>query len=134
MIQMDASSLVLITAFRHVINQPNIQAGFERLAALIDGTSTYDAFCDAVATCLRDGLIREPIRLPEGALQCHWHLELTPKGAAMARALPTTRSGREYPLQRWHPRIIRKFIHYYRNFVTLDELPRQRIAEPQPVT
>ena len=40
----------------------------------------YHAFCDAVAACLREGLIREPIRLPEGALQCHWHLELTPKG------------------------------------------------------
>ena len=33
-------------------------------------------------SALRDGLIREPIRLPEGALQCHWHLELTPKGVA----------------------------------------------------
>jgi hypothetical protein len=39
-----------------------------------------------VAACLRDGLIREPVRLPEGALQCHWHLELTPKGVAAARA------------------------------------------------
>ncbi len=85
---MDARSLLLTTAFRNVINQPNIEAGFEQFAALTDGTATYEAFCDAVATCLRDGLIREPIRLPEGALQCHWHLELTPKGAAMARALP----------------------------------------------
>ena len=45
----------------------------------------YEAFCNAVAACLRDGLIREPIRLPEGALQCHWHLELTPAGVAAAR-------------------------------------------------
>ena len=40
-----------------------------------------------VAACLRDGLIREPVRLPAGALQCHWRLELTPDGVAAARAL-----------------------------------------------
>ena len=50
---------------------------------------SYDAFCDAVAACLRDRLIREPIRLPEGALQCHWHLELTPAGVAAARQVLT---------------------------------------------
>jgi hypothetical protein len=44
-------------------------------------------FRDAVAACQRDGLIREPVRLPEGTLQCHWHLELTPKGVAAARGL-----------------------------------------------
>jgi hypothetical protein len=36
---------------------------------------------------LHERLIQEPIRLPEGALQCHWHLELTPKGVQVARAL-----------------------------------------------
>jgi hypothetical protein len=136
---MDVRDLLLTTAFRHRINEPNIEAGFERFVALArfpstlhhrsrhgparpghprqhdgenhgpvepghdgnglepdstrpdpastDHVITFDAFCDAVATCLRDGLIREPIRLPEGALQCHWHLELTPKGVAAAREL-----------------------------------------------
>ena len=73
---MDVRDLLLITAFRHRINEPNIDAGFAQFTALIAAQVTYDAFCDAVATTLRDGLIREPIRLPEGALQCHWHLEL----------------------------------------------------------
>ncbi len=82
---MDALSLLLATAFRHVINQPNIEAGFARFAELTGGPVTYEAFCDAVTASLRDGLIREPIRLPEGALQCHWHLELTPKGVAAVR-------------------------------------------------
>ncbi|HEY3847962.1 MAG TPA: hypothetical protein VGL95_12705 [Acetobacteraceae bacterium] len=80
-------SLLLIAAFRHVINEPNIDAGFERFAALAGEAVSYDAFCDAVAACLRDSLIREPIRLPEGALQCHWQLELTPKGVARVRTL-----------------------------------------------
>ena len=33
------------------------------------------------------GLIREPVRIPEGALHCHWRLELTPAGVVAARAL-----------------------------------------------
>jgi hypothetical protein len=82
---MDARPLLLTTAFRHRIHEPNIEAGFERFLVLAGQQVSYDAFLDAVASCLRDGLIREPIRLPEGALQCHWHLELTPAGVAAAR-------------------------------------------------
>ncbi|HEX3989874.1 MAG TPA: hypothetical protein VHX39_01750 [Acetobacteraceae bacterium] len=84
---MNPRDLLLTTAFRHRINEPNIEAGFEQFIALTDRSVSYDAFCDAVAGSLRDGLIREPIRLPEGALQCHWHLELTPAGVAEARRL-----------------------------------------------
>jgi hypothetical protein len=84
---MDATVMLLITAFRHTINEPNIEAAFERFRSIAGHALHYGAFCDAVATCQRDGLIREPIRLPEGALQCHWHLELTQKGVAAARAL-----------------------------------------------
>jgi len=82
---MDATALLLTTAFRHRINESNIEEGFGRFAGLTGQAVTYDAFRDAVTACLRDGLIREPIRLPEGALQCHWRLELTPKGVAAAR-------------------------------------------------
>ena len=160
---MDAKALLLTTAFRHRINEPNIETGFATFAALtrdaagIDATKhpcasgvpgsstargsesdaadpldyvpdpsfprhgparpghlkphdlgadaaaqpgdvetvTFDEFCDAVAACLRDGLIREPIRLPEGALQCHWHLELTPKGVAEAREIARRGSASE---------------------------------------
>jgi hypothetical protein len=82
---MDAKSLLLTAALRHRINEPNIEAGFERFRAIAGGSVDYQAFCDAVATCVREGLVREPVRLPEGALQCHWHLELTPKGVEAAR-------------------------------------------------
>ena len=114
---MDTTALLLTIAFRHRINEPNIEMGFETFVALIrehrhgptrarhlvphDNDSdnpfrpdhdyaadvTFDAFRAAVAACLRDGLIRDPIRLPEGALQCHWRLELTSNGVSMARAL-----------------------------------------------
>jgi hypothetical protein len=84
---MDAKSLLLATALRHRISEPNIEAGFERFRTVAQDALGYPAFCDAVAACLREGLIREPVRLPEGALQCHWHLELTAKGVQVARAL-----------------------------------------------
>ena len=84
---MDAKSLLLATALRHRISEPNIEAGFERFRTLIQEALDYPTFCNAVAACLREGLIHEPIRMPEGALQCHWHLELTAEGVAAARKL-----------------------------------------------
>jgi hypothetical protein len=89
---MDAKSLLLICALRHRINEPNIEAGFERFRAIAGDSVDYQAFCDAVATCVREGLVREPVRLPEGALQCHWHLELTPKGVEAARGARRARA------------------------------------------
>jgi len=86
----DARARLLAVAFRHAISEPNVEAGFERVRALADGTLDYDAFRDALDACLREGLIREPVRLPEGALQCHWRLELTPAGVAAVRALSNT--------------------------------------------
>jgi hypothetical protein len=92
---MDVRNLLLMIAFRHRLNEPNVEGGFEQFVALTGQSVTYDAFCNAVASCLRDRLIREPIRLPEGALQCHWHLELTPRGVDVARRL--TDSNRNVP-------------------------------------
>jgi hypothetical protein len=88
----DARNALLTVAFRHAISEPNIEAGYERFRAINDAID-YEAFCDAIAASVRDGLIREPIRLPEGALQCHWHLELTPKGVAAARDLSSRGRG-----------------------------------------
>ena len=68
---MDITALLLSTAFRHQINEPNVEAGHARFAALVDQDVGIDAFCDAVAACQRDGLIREPIRLPEGVTPTH---------------------------------------------------------------
>jgi len=80
-----AIGTVLAVAFSHSISEPNVEAGYERVASLTDQPLSYDAFRDAIDACLRVGLIREPIRLPEGALQCHWRLELTHKGVAEIR-------------------------------------------------
>jgi len=84
---MEPRALLLLTAFRHVISEPNVEAAHERFQNLSGWQGSCGMFCDTVAACLAEGLIREPIRLPEGALQCHWHLELTSAGVAAARSL-----------------------------------------------
>jgi hypothetical protein len=82
----EANTLLLI-AFRHSISEPNVEAGFARIQGIVGGKLDPAAFHDALASCLREGLLREPVRLPEGSLQCHWHLELTPKGVEAVRTL-----------------------------------------------
>jgi hypothetical protein len=76
---------LLRIAFRHRIVEPNVEAGFERFAGMSRGTLTEVAFHTAIADFLARGLIRDPVRLTEGALQCHWHFELTPAGIEAAR-------------------------------------------------
>ena len=78
--------LVLRMGFQHRIHEPNAEAGVARIQALAEPHATSLALHEALAACLRENLIHEPVRLPEGALQCHWRLELTPKGVAAMRA------------------------------------------------
>ncbi len=82
---MQMKPLLLTIALRHRIIEPNIEAGFEQFRKIALQDVDYGAFCDAIGACLREHLSHEPIRLPEGALQCHGHLELTPEGVAAAR-------------------------------------------------
>jgi hypothetical protein len=79
--------LVLVTAFRHVLKEANQDTGFESFSRLTRHALSYDSFSEAVASCVAQGLIRDPVRLEEGALQCHWRLELTPKGVELARGV-----------------------------------------------
>ena len=82
-----ALSALLRIGFRHAVSAPNAEAACEQVRALAGTPLDAADFHDTVAEALRRGLIREPVRLPEGALQCHWRLELTPDGVAAARAL-----------------------------------------------
>jgi hypothetical protein len=83
----DVVNVILVVAFKNRIVEPNVEAGFERFTSLTNGAITETEFHAAVANCLARHLIREPIRLPEGALQCHWHFELTPAGIDAARQI-----------------------------------------------
>jgi hypothetical protein len=83
----DAVSLVLKVSFAHSVIEPNAESGFARIRALT-GVRLDDAILsDAVADCVAEGYVDDPVWLPEGALQCHWHLRLTPKGVAEVQSL-----------------------------------------------
>ncbi len=76
---------VLLAAFHHRIREPDSEAGIDALARIAGGAVTKDALRAAVADALAQGLVHDPVRLLPGALQCHWHLELTLAGVAAVR-------------------------------------------------
>lgn len=78
---------VLLVAFSKQITTPDADSGIECLAANADRKAPTEAWRAAVAEATLAGYIRDPVRLPAGALQCHWHLELTPQGVEAARRL-----------------------------------------------
>jgi hypothetical protein len=78
--------LILTTAAQHRLREPDFDAGYDRFIALTDARISRQEFQDAVAACVAEGLVYDPVRLPEGALQCHWHLEVTARGRAAAEA------------------------------------------------
>ena len=84
---MDVDALLLLVAFRHRITEADIGAGLERVEAIIGRTLDEDAARDALSRAVARGDLRDPVRLPPGALQCHWQLELTPQGVETVRAL-----------------------------------------------
>ena len=82
---MDTGRLLLRVGLSQFVSAPNAelaQAELERLT----GQPITD-FAEAIATLLRENLIRDPIRLEDQALQCHWRLELTQAGVIRARTL-----------------------------------------------
>ena len=78
---------ILRIAFRHLVTEANVEAGVARIQELTGRVLLDTVLHDALAASLRDGLIREPIRLPTGALHCQWRLELTARGVVAARGL-----------------------------------------------
>jgi hypothetical protein len=78
---------LLLVIFRQRITAPDSDAGLVHLAASTDRDASVNDWLTAVADALAAGYIYDPVRLPAGALQCHWHLELTPKGVETARRL-----------------------------------------------
>ena len=82
----DIASLLRF-AYRHALTAANADEAVLRLEEKTGATLDPTAFHAAVAEAVATGLIREPVRLPDGALQCQWRLELTPQGLARARDL-----------------------------------------------
>ena len=81
----DHIEILLRIGLRHFISAPTAEAAQAEIERLT-GQPITD-FAEAIAALLRENLIRDPIRLEDQALQCHWRLELTPDGVARARTL-----------------------------------------------
>ena len=77
---MDLSALLLLVAFRHNIQEPDSESGLLRIATISGRNIDPNAFHAALAEALTAAYIRDPVQLRPCALQCHWHLELTPRG------------------------------------------------------
>jgi len=84
---------ILRVAWRGGVIAPDADAGIAALAEAAGCAAAPEDWHLAVAAAVRDGLLHDPVRLPAGALQCHWRLELTPAGVAAARRLEQDRPG-----------------------------------------
>ena len=78
---------LLLAGFRHRVVAPDAEAALKLVQTLAGAPLDPAAFHAAIAEALARGLIHEPVRLPEGSLHCHWHLQLTSAGVVAARAL-----------------------------------------------
>jgi hypothetical protein len=83
----DHERILLLTGYRHFVTEPTAEAAFETITRLSGAALDTDAFHQAIAQCVANGTIREPVRLEPNSLHCHWRLELTPTGVASARIL-----------------------------------------------
>ena len=82
---------LLLAAFHESVVAPDAETGAARVAELSGQTKDAGAWLEVTAEAVGKGLVRDPVRLPQGALQCHWHLELTPAGVEVARQLESDR-------------------------------------------
>jgi hypothetical protein len=77
--------MVLAAAFHAQLVAPDADSGIALMAEITRHDAVPASWHEAVARAVHDGYLYDPVRLSEGALQCHWRLELTPKGVAAAR-------------------------------------------------
>ncbi|MGA9865056.1 MAG: hypothetical protein WBQ75_01300, partial [Acetobacteraceae bacterium] len=85
--EMTPCEAVLASA-RTGLRADTAEEGFAEIRLRTGAAFTDAELSDTVAACVAEGLLRDPVRLEQGALQCHWRAELTPAGVEKARALP----------------------------------------------
>jgi len=84
---MNAAALrdaLLRTVLGRPIAADTMEEGLDLLIQRLGDRTSRAAAAAAVQNVVADGLAYEPVRLPPGALQCHWHLKLTPRGQETA--------------------------------------------------
>ena len=75
---------VLRTVLEQSVVAETMEDGLDLLIQRLGANISRATVAAAVQQAVAEGLAYEPVRLPPGALQCHWHLELTPHGQETA--------------------------------------------------
>jgi hypothetical protein len=70
----------------HPVIADTMEDGLDVLAARLPAGLSRAALARMVQDAVAAGLCPDPVRLPPGALQCHWHLELSRKGRSIMPA------------------------------------------------
>ncbi len=73
---------LLRLALTGAIREEEALDGLRRVGATLG--APVEAVEREIAALVAQGLLYDPIRLPPGALKCHWRLEPTPRGAELA--------------------------------------------------
>jgi hypothetical protein len=84
---MTLEALLLLVAFRNRIREPDLDSAISRFIEVVGRPIDPDDFRTALARAMAAGYIRDPVRLPAGALQCHWQLDLTSGGVSQVHAI-----------------------------------------------
>ena len=77
-------ALLRVVSDRSVIAD-TMEDGLDVLTQRLGRELSRSMIAAAVQDVVAAGLAYDPVRLPPGALQCHWHLELTTRGQEAAR-------------------------------------------------
>ncbi len=73
---MDAFDAVMAAA-RIGVRADTAEEGFALIRDRADTAASDAELAEAVAAGVRNGMLRDPVRLEAGHLQCYWKLELT---------------------------------------------------------
>ena len=80
MTEIPALDDLLLEIFDQAIIAETMEAGLDMLADRLASDASRAVLAGVVQDAVAAGLMHDPVRLPPGALHCHWHLELTPRG------------------------------------------------------
>jgi hypothetical protein len=66
----------VLTAAATDLNADTAEEGYAKIRQRTGVAFTDAELAEAVAQAVAERVLRDPVRLPPGALQCHWRLEL----------------------------------------------------------
>jgi hypothetical protein len=66
----------VLAAAQTGVDADTAEEGFAEIRTLTSMTFSDAELAEAVAAAVREGLVRDPVRLLAGALQCRWQLKL----------------------------------------------------------